>query len=44
MEEGNSRIWGGIHFRFDIDESLVSCSNSADYLYDNYMLPRAHWH
>ena len=24
-DEGNSRIWGGIHFRFEIDASEVSC-------------------
>jgi hypothetical protein len=44
LEEGDSRIWGGIHFRFEIDTSLVACSNVADYLYDNYLLPRAHGH
>lgn len=38
-DEGNSRIWGGIHFRFDIDESQVSCTQVADYLFDNYMRP-----
>jgi hypothetical protein len=37
QEEGNSRIWGGIHFRFEIDTSLDSCSSVADYLFDNYM-------
>jgi hypothetical protein len=42
VEEGNSRIWGGIHFRFEIDASLEACSDVADYLYDNYMLPRAY--
>ena len=26
INEGNSRIWGGIHFRFEIDESLKSCA------------------
>ncbi len=43
QEEGNSRIWGGIHFRFEIDESLTSCSAIADYLYDNYMQGRGYW-
>jgi hypothetical protein len=41
-DEANSRIWGGIHFRFDIDESQVSCPQVADYLFDNYMQPRHH--
>jgi hypothetical protein len=36
-DEANSRIWGGIHFRFDIDESQVSCPQVADYIFDNYM-------
>jgi hypothetical protein len=40
QEEGNSRIWGGIHFRFEIDESLRSCAAVADYLYDHYMQGR----
>ena len=39
QEEGNSRIWGGIHFRFEIDASLVSCAAVADYLFANYMQP-----
>jgi len=37
-----SRIWGGIHFRIDIDEGQVSCTQVADYLYDNYMQPDRH--
>jgi hypothetical protein len=41
-DEANSRIWGGIHFRFDIDESQVSCTQVADYLYDNFMQPERH--
>jgi hypothetical protein len=36
-DEANSRIWGGIHFRFDIDGSQVSCTQVADYLYENRM-------
>ena len=41
-DEANSRIWGGIHFRFDIDESQVSCTQIADYLFDNFMQPERH--
>ena len=41
-DEANSRIWGGIHYRFDIDESQVSCTQVADYLYGNYMQPKSH--
>ena len=36
-DEANSRIWGGIHFRFDKDASQVSCTQVADYIFDNYM-------
>ena len=42
QDEGNSRIWGGIHFRFEIDASIVSCTQVADYVFDNYMQPRHH--
>jgi hypothetical protein len=41
-DEANSRIYGGIHYRFDIDESQVSCPQVADYLFDNHMQPRHH--
>jgi hypothetical protein len=40
VDEANSRIWGGIHYRFDINASQVSCTQVADYLFDNYMQPR----
>jgi hypothetical protein len=38
-DEAHSRIWGGIHYRFDIEASQVSCTQVADYLFDNYMRP-----
>jgi len=38
-DEANSRIWGGIHYRFDIEGSMVSCTQVANYLFDNYMRP-----
>jgi len=38
-DEAHSRIWGGIHYRFDIDASQVSCPQVADYIFDNYMRP-----
>ena len=40
INEGNSRIWGGIHFRFEIDDSLESCADVADYIYDTKMQQR----
>lgn len=41
-DEANSRIWGGIHFRFDIDASQIVCPQIADYLFDNFMRPIRH--
>jgi hypothetical protein len=38
-DEAHSRIWGGIHYRFDIEASQVACAQVADYLFDNYMRP-----
>jgi hypothetical protein len=35
-----SRIHGGIHFQFDTDASLAVCPKVAEYVYNNYMLPR----
>jgi hypothetical protein len=37
QDEGSSRVWGGIHYRFEIDASEQSCAQVANYLYDNYM-------
>ena len=42
LDEGDSRVWGGIHFTFELTASQVSCSQVADYLFDNYMQPRHH--
>jgi hypothetical protein len=41
-DEANSRVWGGIHFRFELVASQVSCTQVADYLFDNYMQRRRH--
>jgi len=38
-DEANSRVWGGIHYRFDLEGSMVSCTQVANYLFDNYMRP-----
>jgi hypothetical protein len=37
VEEGHSRIWGGIHYRFDTTASQKACSAVADYIYANKM-------
>jgi hypothetical protein len=36
-DTGSSRVWGGIHFRFEITASENSCTQVANYIYDNYM-------
>jgi hypothetical protein len=42
QDEGSSRVWGGIHFRFEIDASEQSCAQVANYIYDNYMRRDGH--
>jgi hypothetical protein len=39
-EQMNSRIYGGIHYRFDQTASFGECIPLADYGYDNYMRRR----
>jgi hypothetical protein len=41
-DAANSRIWAGIHFRFDINSSQVSCTQVADYIYDSRMRRSRH--
>lgn len=36
-EAAQSRVYGGIHFSFELTESVESCTKVADYLFDNYM-------
>ena len=45
VHEGNSRVWGGIHFRFELDASHKVCADVADYIYDHKMQPDPfrHW-
>jgi hypothetical protein len=38
-DEADSRIYGGIHFRFDNDASQVVCSEVAEYVHDTKMRP-----
>ena len=40
MGEANSRVYGGIHFRFDNEASQVACPKVAGFVYANYMQPR----
>lgn len=39
-EEANSRVYGGIHFRFDNDAGQSIGRNVASYVFLNYMRPR----
>jgi hypothetical protein len=39
-EEANSRIWGGIHFRFDNEAGQSVGRNVANYVFLNFMRPR----
>lgn len=39
LQEADSRIWGGIHFRFDNDASLEMCPKAVDYAYARKMRP-----
>jgi hypothetical protein len=36
-EASLSRVYGGIHFAFELTASYESCTRVADYLFDNYM-------
>ncbi len=40
VDQGNSRIYGGIHFRFDNNASLQFCPRVVDFIVANYMLPK----
>jgi hypothetical protein len=40
QEEADSRIYGGIHFRFDNEASQASCVKIVQHAYDNLMVPR----
>jgi hypothetical protein len=36
-DAGMARVYGGIHFEFDLHGAETSCTNVADYVYDNFM-------
>lgn len=40
QEEADSRIYGGIHFRFDNEASQHSCLKIVEHAYANLMVPR----
>ena len=40
QDQANSRIYGGIHFRFESEASQASCPSVAEYVFANFMQPR----
>ncbi len=40
VEQANSRIYGGIHFRFENTASQEACPKVAGFIYANYMRTR----
>jgi hypothetical protein len=39
-DQANSRVYGGIHYRFDNEASQATCVRAPEYVYAHYMLPR----
>jgi hypothetical protein len=39
-DAGMSRVYGGIHFEFEVNAAEVACRKVADYVYDNFMQQR----
>jgi len=39
-EEERSRVYGGIHFRFDNDAGQAIGRNVSNYVFQNFMQPR----
>jgi hypothetical protein len=37
---GNGRVWGGVHFRFEVTTSQSSCMQVADFVFKNRMQAR----
>ena len=42
VDEANSRVFGGIHYRFDNDASQIVCPKVSRFAFDNYMQPKNH--
>jgi hypothetical protein len=42
-QQARSRVYGGIHFNFELTASQESCTKVADYVVDNYLRPRRNW-
>jgi len=39
-DQANSRIYGGIHYRFDNEASQATCVRVPEYVFTHYMRPR----
>jgi hypothetical protein len=39
-QQARSRVYGGIHFNFELTASQESCVKVADYVFENYVRPR----
>lgn len=42
QDQANSRIYGGIHFRYESEVSQESCPKVAEYVFETYATPRQH--
>ena len=40
VDQANSRVYGGIHYRFDNEASQVQCPKIAKFVFENYMLAK----
>ena len=43
QEQSESRVYGGIHYRFDQEAGQKIGVSVADYVYANYMERRGRW-
>jgi hypothetical protein len=43
-QQARSRVYGGIHFNFELTTSQESCVKVADYVVDNYARPLKGWY
>jgi hypothetical protein len=39
-DQGSSRVWGGVHYRFEITASEAACLQVADFIFERRMRPR----
>lgn len=40
VDEADSRVYGGIHYRFDNEASQIVCPKVSHFAFDNYMQPK----